>query len=96
MKHGDRIKKKILDAGVSLWPDVTPSTVARKLEMTHAAVLYHYTATALKDAVAVHAVENKNASVIVSLLAMKHKATRDLTQEERDHYWRKIHKSART
>lgn len=83
MKQGDKTKKKILFAGVKLWPDVTPSTVAAKIGMTHAAVLYHFPGNTLKDAVAKHAVEIGESRVIVQLFVTGHKATDKLTHAER-------------
>lgn len=67
-------RDKILDAGVALWPHVSPSSVAREMGLnSHVNVLYYFKTTqALKDAVAQHAVDTGNSKVIVQLLAVGH------------------------
>lgn len=87
MKHGDKVKNKILDAGLKLWRteprSVTVNQVAAAIGMTHQAVRYHFTDYNLRDAIARHAVEKGDSYVIVQLMAMKHAAVRLLTAEER-------------
>lgn len=78
---GEQTKEEILKAGLELWPDVTPSTIAAKLGITHAAVLYHF--PNVKEAVAQYAVENDCSSVIVQMLATNHKLVRDMPAAER-------------
>ena len=78
---GEQTKEEILKAGLELWPDVTPSTIAVKLGITHAAVLYHF--PNVKEAVAQYAVENDCSKVIVQMLATNHKLVRDMPASER-------------
>ena len=78
---GEQTKEAILKAGLELWPDVTPSTIAAKLGITHAAVLYHF--PNVKEAVAQYAVENDCSPVIVQMLATNHKLVRDMPAAER-------------
>lgn len=97
MKHGEKIKQKILDVGVSIWPDVTLSSVARAAGFkSHASVSYYFPNDELKDAVAAHAVETNNSRVIVQLLAINHKTVKRMPKDQREKHLRKIGKSART
>ena len=71
--------KKILTAGVKLWPDVTPSKVAKAMNLkSHVNVLYHFPRGTLKDAVAEYAVETGNSKVIAQLILTGHKAIKDM------------------
>lgn len=81
LKQGEQTKEAILKAGLELWPDVTPSTIAAKLGITHAAVLYHF--PNVKEAVAQYAVETDCSPVIVQMLATNHKQVRDMPASER-------------
>lgn len=74
-------KKIILETGLKLWPNVTPSSVAADLGITHAAVLYHF--DNLKEAVAKYAIETNCSHVIVQMLASGHKLVKDMPAEER-------------
>ena len=81
-KKGDKTKRAILEIGVKLWPDVTAREIARRLDMSHPVIAYHFGAD-LKDAVAAHAVETGNSRVIAQLIATKHKAVRKMIVLER-------------
>lgn len=81
--HGDKTKRRILQAGVDLWPDLNVSRVAAKAELTHAAVLYHFQTAQLRDAVAAYAVEKGVSRVIVQLISENHTAVNHLTPGER-------------
>lgn len=78
---GEQTKEEILKAGLELWPDVTPSTIATKIGITHAAVLYHF--SNVKEAVAQYAVDNDCSKVIVQMLATNHKLVKDMPAAER-------------
>lgn len=78
---GEQTKEEILKAGLELWPDVTPSTIATKMGITHAAVLYHF--SNVKEAVAQYAVDNDCSKVIVQMLATNHKLVKDMPAAER-------------
>lgn len=78
---GKQTKEEILKAGLELWPDVTPSTIAAKLGITHAIVLYHF--SNVKEAVAQYAVDNDCSKVIVQMLATNHKLVKDMPAAER-------------
>lgn len=86
---GDKTKEKILTAGVELWPNVTPFAVARKIGMTHPAVLYHFPNN-LSDAVAEHAVKIGASSVVVQLMAANHPAADKLSAAERIRHFNAI------
>jgi hypothetical protein len=89
MKHGDKVKQKILDAGLTIWPDVSPSAVARAADLnSHAAVLYHFPRPKLKDAIAAHAVKSGCSKVIVHLISIGHKAVKDMTTAERNKHFK--------
>ena len=85
---GEQTKEEILKAGLELWPDVTPSTIAVKLGITHAAVLYHF--PNVKEAVAQYAVETDYSKVIVQMLATNHKLVRDMPAAERLRHFSKL------
>ena len=78
---GKQTKEEILKAGLELWPDVTPSTIAAKLGITHAIVLYHF--PNVKEAVAQYAVDNDCSKVIIQMLATNHKLVKDMPAAER-------------
>lgn len=91
MKHGERTRKRILDAGVKLWIEtggnVSPINIGAVLNMTHSAILYHYRTTgALRDAIATHAVSVGDSRVIMHLIALRHPAINDLDTEARDRH----------
>lgn len=97
MKAGEKTKQNILDAGVSVWPDVSLSNVARAAGLkSHRSVSYYFATEDLKDAVAAHAVASGNSRVIVQLLAVNHKAVKKLSTEDRERHLNKIRKTART
>lgn len=79
------IEKKILDKAVELWPDVTPSKVAKAMGLnSHTNILYYFrNADILKTRTAEHAVNTANSRVIVQLLATGHKAVKDMKASER-------------
>lgn len=81
IKQGEKTREAILKAGLTLWPDVTPSTIAAKLNITHATVLYHF--PNVKEAVAQYAVDNDCSKVIVQMLATNHKLVKDMPAAER-------------
>lgn len=80
-EQGENTRTRILETGLQLWPDVTPTTIATALNITHAAVLYHF--SDVKNAVAEYAVENNYSPVIVQLLATNHKLVRGMSAKER-------------
>lgn len=81
LKQGEQTKEAILKAGLELWPNVTPSTIATKLGITHATVLYHF--SNVKEAVAQYAVEKDYSPVIVQMLATNHKLVKNMPASER-------------
>ncbi|HRQ13045.1 MAG TPA: TetR family transcriptional regulator [Promineifilum sp.] len=91
MKHGDKVRRNILDAGVRLWRDNPSKLSARKiaaeLRMSHASVLYHFgTAEGLRNAIASHAVTMGDQRVVAMLIAERHSTVAHLTAAERQAY----------
>lgn len=80
-KRGEQTRTAILKAGLKLWPDVTPSTVANALSITHATVLYHF--DNVKEEVAKYAIDIGYSPVIVQLLANNNKLVKDMSASER-------------
>lgn len=80
-KQGEETRKKILEAGLKLWPNVTPATIAKELSITHALVIYHF--KNVKLAVANYAVESGNSKVIAQLIASGHISVEEMSDEER-------------
>ena len=81
--HGDKTRKKILEAGVKIWPDITLSKVGRAANLTHAAISYHFPTHELRDHIAEHAVKTGVSRVIVQLITENHPAVADLSEGER-------------
>lgn len=81
--HGDKTKEKILKVGVKLWPHVSPTAIARELQMTHPSVLYHFPNNTLLDSIAEYAIESGESRIILQLVASKHPAAKDLSVAER-------------
>ncbi|QWY83123.1 hypothetical protein [Rhizobium phage RHph_X2_24] len=82
-------KLAILETGLRLWrvdpAYVTARRIARELDLTHGAVLYHcrMSERSLRDMVAYHAVEQGEARVIAQLITMQHKAVAHMTDAQR-------------
>lgn len=91
MKHGDRRKAQILEAGLQLWHDgesnVTARGIAKLLGMTHTAILYHYkNSDELKLSIARHAVVSKDRTVLPMLIVSRHPSVAHFTDADRDFY----------
>ena len=80
-KQGEITRQKILETGLKLWPNVTPSSIAKELKITHALVLHHF--KNVKNAVANYAVENGNSNVIAQLIANGHISVAGMSDDER-------------
>ena len=80
-EQGENTRKRILESGLKLWPDVTPSSIAADLGITHATVLYHF--GDVKEAVAQYALETDYSPVIVQMLETNHKLVRNMKGDER-------------
>jgi len=89
---GERTKLAILETGLRLWrvdpAYVTARRIAKELDLTHGAVMYHFPAgeRPLRDAIAYHAVKEGEARVIVHLIAAQHKAIAHLDDTQRLEY----------
>ncbi len=86
--HGERVKAAILTTGLALWREnagsVSARRIAKRLNITHAAVLYHYgTAAAMHDAIACEAVRIGDAAIVPMLIAAKHPAADSLSATDR-------------
>ena len=88
---GAKTRELILQSGLKLWPNVTPSSIAADLGITHAAVLYHF--PDVKEAVAQYALEVDCSRVIVQLLASNHKLVKSMSGSERLRHFAAITKS---
>ena len=78
--------KDILDAGLELWATkdgqgaVTSRKIAAKIGKTHAAVVYYFpSAEDMRAAIAKHAVDVGDATVICKLIASDHSAIGHMT-----------------
>lgn len=65
-EQGQETKFKILEAGLVLWPNATPSAIGKYLGIKHSAVIYHF--PNVKDAVAKYAVQVKDKRVVAMLV----------------------------
>ena len=79
-------KEKMLITGVEMWLEnpmsVNAHAIAKRMKMTHAAVLYYFPDSA-RDAVAEYAISTGNSKIICQLIASGHKAANQLTALER-------------
>lgn len=85
MKKGDNLRKRILKAGLKLWPNVTVCNVARELGITHPNVSYYFKGK-LKDAVIKHALEIGDSKIIAQLILNDDKAVRMMPEKIRQQY----------
>jgi AcrR family transcriptional regulator len=78
------IKTSILDAGLAMWPHVSVRGLARRIGVTHTAVLYYFSdLDGLRSAVASHAVETDCSRVICHLITEKHPAIGGMLETDR-------------
>ena len=86
--HGERQRRKIMEAGIRLWragPEyVTARRVAEEAGMSHSNVLYHFQGTAgLKNSLAYYAIKNGDSVIIMHLIAERHPSVANMTDAER-------------
>ena len=80
-QQGENTRTRILESGLKLWPDVTPSAIAADLGIAHSTVIHHF--ENVKDAVAQYALDIDCSPVIVQMLASNHKLVRNMKGSER-------------
>lgn len=95
VKHGARMKRRILETGLRLWSvdhtSITARRIALEMDLTHGAVLYHFGGIdALRDAIARFAVEQNDSRVIVHLIASNHAAIAGLSDADRVKHMRAV------
>lgn len=82
MKHGDKIKLSILEAGRQLWREnpnlVNATNIAKKLSLSRTAVTYYFRKNELTNAVAKYSIEQKDFNVILNLISTKHPLVKDI------------------
>lgn len=85
MKHGEKVRLSILDAGLELWGnEFSASAIARKVGLSHGSVLYHFKSSSeLRDAVAYHAMSKGDKRVIPMLIWEKHPCVANLSRDEK-------------
>lgn len=82
--RGAERRLQILDAGVAIWPNVSARNIGKSLDLSHAAILYHFkSSAALRDAVAQHAVDRMDKRVVAALLVEQHPATSQMDDADR-------------
>jgi AcrR family transcriptional regulator len=86
--HGERKKALILMCGVKLWradpASVSARRIGKMMNMTHAAVLYHFGDIAgLKAAIAAEAVRLGDSVIVPQLIASRHPAAAALSVADR-------------
>jgi len=90
-EQGKNTRELILESGLKLWPDVTPSTIAADLGVTHATVLYHF--SDVKNAVAQYALDTDCSKVVVQMLASNHPLVKNMKGEERLRHFARVARS---
>lgn len=88
MKHGDKSRQEILDAGLKLWrvdpSKVNARNIAKLIGKTHPTVYHHYPdKERLLKAVAHHGVQKGDSIVIVSMMLMGNPLIAELSEAER-------------
>lgn len=82
---GERTRVAILETGLRLWQagvDPTGRRIATELDLSHAAVAYHFPGHRLRSALAYHAVKTGNSRVIVQLIGEKNAAVASMSEAE--------------
>lgn len=88
MTHGEAIKLKIIQTGISIWLEksgkITSNDVATRLDMTPANVLYHFKSIEnLRNSVAAYAVQTDNSPIVLHLISVNHSAVADMSDKKR-------------
>jgi AcrR family transcriptional regulator len=86
--HGEKVKARIIAAGLELWRSNSASVTARgigaKLDMTHSAILYHFgTANGLRNAIAAEAVRIGDSLIVPQLITARHPAVAEISINQR-------------
>jgi AcrR family transcriptional regulator len=93
MKHGERMKRLILDTGLRLWKEnpefVSARRIAKEINKNHASILYHFPKNSIRDAVASWAIIQGDSKVIVYLILEKHSSVESMSEAKK-----KFHLSA--
>lgn len=89
--HGEKVKARIIAAGLDLWRSDPASVTARgigvALDMTHSAILYHFgTAEALKLSIAVEAVRIADPVIVPQLITSRHPAAAGISASQRQRF----------
>lgn len=87
-KQGEKTREAILKTGLTLWPNVTPTSIANALGINHGTVLHHF--DNVKRAVAEYALETDCSPVIVQMLASNNPLVKDMPAEERLRHFKAI------
>lgn len=90
-EQGENTRIRILESGLKLWPDVTPSTIAADLGIAHSTVIHHF--ENVKDAVAQYALDTDCSLVVVQMIASNHKLVRNMKGSERLRHFANVAKS---
>ena len=89
--HGQRTRAAILATGLVLWRDdpmsVSARKIAKRLGITHGAVLYYFdNADGMKAAIAAEAVRAGDTVIVPMLIASRHPAADCLSASDRRRY----------
>ena len=94
MKHNEKIKTKILEAGIKVWHDnpmsVTARFVAKTISMDHATILYHFGKQGIRNAIAEYAVKIGDSKIIVQLIASCHPTVSNLPKSAKNRHMKKM------
>lgn len=85
-KHGENVKRSILETGLKLWAAggekaVTSRAIGAEIRLNHGSVLYHfgYSMISLRNAIAEQAVKTECIAVILQLISANHPAIKALS-----------------
>lgn len=99
MKHGEKIRNRILIAGIRIWlvdpMKVTARNIAKSIEMQHATILYHFGEKGIRNAVAEYAVKNGYSQIIVQLIASSHPSVADLPKSVKNRHMKRMCENVR-
>lgn len=99
MKHSEKIKQIILEAGIKIWHGdpmkVTARNIAKAIEMTHSTILYHFGEKGIRNAVAEYAVKIGDEKIIVQLISSYHPSVSKLPNSVKNRFIKQMCENVR-
>lgn len=94
MKHSEKIRQRILEAGIKIWHGdpmkVTARNIAKSIDMVHATILYHFGEKGIRNAVAEYAVQIGDEKIIVQLISNGHPSVSNLPNSKKNKFLKQM------